>query len=104
MRYINGHQSRGKNRGASNGRYKGGAVYNKVHDRFMVNRGDGIFTCRARKVMEEHLGRKLERDEVVHHINGDKHDDRIENLVVMSNSEHSRLHGALRKAGETLAL
>lgn len=42
--------------------------------------------------MEQKIGRKLRSDEVVHHINGDKTDNRIENLELISNSEHTSLH------------
>lgn len=45
-----------------------------------------------RYLMEQHLGCKLSRNEVVHHINGDKYDNRIENLEVQSRSQHSRNH------------
>jgi len=36
-----------------------------------------------RHIMEEHLGRILQENEHVYHINGDSLDNRIENLVVI---------------------
>lgn len=54
-------------------------------------------------LMEKILGRELKENEVVHHINGDKHDNRPENLQVMDRGEHSALHGRGRRASpETL--
>lgn len=45
-----------------------------------------------RVIMEEHLGRKLTTDEVVHHIDRNKKNNDISNLQVMTWSEHSKLH------------
>jgi len=50
-----------------------------------------------RRVMESKLGRKLRRNEVVHHVNGKRLDNREENLVVLSKGAHSRLHNLGRK-------
>ena len=46
-----------------------------------------------RVVMENHLNRLLNEDEVVHHRNKNKKDCLISNLELTNNSEHARLHG-----------
>lgn len=48
-----------------------------------------------RYVMEQYLKRKLLKDEHVHHINGNPQDNRIENLQVLSNSDHQKLEFSL---------
>src|SRR3990172_11476269 len=45
-----------------------------------------------RYFMEQYLGRKLDTDEIVHHKNGNKLDNRLDNLELIDRAEHTKLH------------
>lgn len=66
-------------------------IWVKSHGHPYANYGD--YVREHRFVMEKHLGRYLKPEEVVHHINGDRLDNRLENLYLFKNNkEHSTLH------------
>lgn len=48
-------------------------------------------------IMEQHIGRKLLPNEVVHHIDKNKTNNDISNLLLLTQSEHSKLHRELDK-------
>jgi len=45
-----------------------------------------------RKVMMDMIGRELNPGEVVHHKNGNRRDNRLENLTIMTAGDHAKLH------------
>ncbi len=70
------------------------SLYRNSEGRWMVSARSGVGYFWYRIVVWDALGRELDPRERVHHINGDRTDDRIENLEIMSQSEHMRLHHA----------
>lgn len=65
--------------------------YDPMGYRLYLKKG-GEVVREHRWIMEQHLGRKLLTSEHVHHINGKKADNRLENLIVLTASEHHKDH------------
>lgn len=91
-------------KGESHPRWNGGKIVNtqgyvlvrcEGHPRAMT---EGQYVREHILVMEQHLGRYLKQDEYVHHINGNKQDNRIENLQKVSHAEHNAIHNPKREA------
>jgi hypothetical protein len=87
--------------GVNNPCWKGGTCVNKQGYRLMLlSKDDPLFSMATghgyvlehRYVMAKSLGRCLTKEEVVHHKNGDKLDNRLENLELLLNNEHSIGH------------
>lgn len=53
-------------------------------------------------IVEKFIKRKLKKEEVIHHLNGIKSDNRITNLMIFKNQkEHSSFHRKIQQFGFT---
>lgn len=90
--------------GEANPRWKGGR-YKSDGRTFIRFESHPYANCKgyileSRLVMEKFIGRYLLPTEHIHHINQQKDDNRIENMQIISNSEHTSIHMCLRWTDE----
>lgn len=84
-------------KGAGNPNYAEGHINPDGYKKIYV---DGVQVLEHRVIMEDHLGRPLLSNEVVHHIDGDRLNNEIDNLRVMPWSKHASLHNLERRNKE----
>lgn len=97
MPYRTGHSPSRFTKGSERWNWKGGVTNNYGYVLVLMPdhpqaRADG-YVLEHRLIMERKLGRPLQDNEDVHHINGVKNDNREENLVVLTKTDHHKLHG-----------
>jgi hypothetical protein len=85
--------------GSSSPLWRGGrTLHGAGYIRIRIGRGQPMTDCHGdilehRYIMSQHLGRILSSNDIVHHLNGDRTDNRIENLFLYSShSEHQKSH------------
>lgn len=82
--------------GKDAGRWKGGRRLNSDGYVMIFNSNyvhpSEKYLREHRIIMEKYLGRNLQSSEIVHHLNHDKADNRIENLVILARGDHPKVH------------
>ena len=77
--------------GSKNPKWKGGKrIDNKGY--FRISLGKGIRRYEHDLIMENKIGRRIKKGEIVHHIDGNGQNNKIENLKLLTTSQHRKIH------------
>lgn len=71
-------------------------TYKKRTDGYIQITGNGLNILEHRYVMTQYLGREIHKWEHVHHKNGDRSDNNLDNLELLTIREHGKLHSRER--------
>jgi transposase len=74
--------------GADNPNWRGGRFFDKRHGYIHINVPGRGYMKEHTIIAEKALGRRLKRGEIVHHIDGDKTNNKNSNLLICDNSYH----------------
>lgn len=88
---------KGQTAGSKNHRWNGGKTYDgygyekilKPNHPMADSKG---YAYTHRYLMSKKLNRIIKKNEIVHHINGDKLDNKIENLELLTRKQHKSIH------------
>ena len=79
--------------------WKGGIIRSHIYIKLKSSHENatkqGYIPEHRLKIIQK-IGRPLKENEVVHHINGNKRDNRLKNLLLLTDSEHKKLHASMR--------
>jgi len=103
--YVWGHNRRGKKHpnyipkhGAAHGNWKGGKRLDNNGYVLIRTPGHpkahshGLYVLEHILIMEKHIGRYLSKEEVVHHRDGNRQNNNLDNLQLLTRGAHTSLH------------
>lgn len=79
-----------------------GGIYRPYGKYKYIKQEDGSYKAEHRIVVEKYLGRELTSEEIIHHIDGNGNNNLINNLQIVSRTEHPKIHAEKNNHSDAL--